>query len=163
MTDGIFGIDPRVARPLLIGSVALNVFLGGVLAVQMMREVAGKTPIKAYLWDKAPGWVGPADAALLRSSLAAHDQEIDRAQMQLAGALADAREALRQDPVDPRAVQTSVARVVERRQALEALISRVMTDAMLKMSRDGRERIATEIHPLPGSSPAVTEIKVETR
>ena len=156
-TPTMFG-EERTARWILLGSLALNLFLvgagGAFLARHYFAERAGAaTPLDhsvgARIERIAASLPGP-DADILRREYRANAVAVDASRDAYRKARDDVRQTLRVDPFDAGAMRAAMISTRAARQNFDQLLQDVIASAAAKMSAAGRSKLAE--WP-PGSRP----------
>jgi uncharacterized membrane protein len=102
MSEERTGRSGRLTRILLLGSVCLNLVLGGYIAVQLLT--AERRPMAAMLTprllDRVASQLPPADADILRQVFRRKEVEIRAARTDLDKAIAEALAQLGQPELD---------------------------------------------------------------
>ena len=150
---------PRWATFALFASLAVNLFLGGVLAGEWVRGKA-PSPTAAAL-DPAPpangetvvrGIIQRALAAIpaeqrgaVEQRLAGHRLEIQRANRELRAARERVRDFFLADPIDRPALERAYAEQRERNLALQTATQRAVLDAMIDLPLETRRAVVATL------------------
>jgi len=137
--------SPRIV---LIGSLALNVFLGTVLVVHRPPPPNGP-PSPARIAEKIAETLPPADAAALREAVARHQAEIE-AGFRIFHATPDRVRAALADPAfDPEALRPIFEEGRAGHDRTDQAIADLVIEATRAMSAEGRATLARWRPPPP--------------
>jgi len=157
-TSTMFG-EERTTRWILLGSLALNLFLVGATGAFFARHYFAERAGAAAPLDRgvasrierlAATLPGP-DADILRGEYRANAVAVDASRDAYRQAQDDVRQTLRVEPFDPEAMRAAMLKTRAARQNFDQLLQDVIASAAAKMSTGGRSRLAD--WP-PGSRPA---------
>jgi uncharacterized membrane protein len=145
-----FRVSPR---PLLLGSLALNLFFIGIAVALAIRAPAPST------WDRdvfvraerLAATLPPADADVLRSEMQADRDAIASLQSKYYASREAIRATLRKEPFEPAAMRQAMTATRASRQAYDQAIQGAFAVAASKMTPAGRVALAN--WP-PGRKPA---------
>ena len=133
-------------------SLALNVFLGTVLA---LREPGPKHPLRPFgppdpikIAERMSRDLPAADAAILRNAFIAHSAEFAELRSKAGGFPDHLRAVLTSEPFNAQAVSVAAQAVIAEHSAFESKVSTVLVEALSAMSPEGRRKFAE--HPIPG-------------
>ena len=132
------------SRWLLLGSLALNLFLIGAAVAIAIRAPAPPA------WDRnvfvrverIATTLPPSDAALLRGQIKANREAIEDTQTKYRTAQDTIRATLRQQPFDPAAMREAMAKTRAARQNFDQTIQGVFATTAAQMSAAGRHALA---------------------
>lgn len=141
---------------LLVASLAVNVFLGATVGTHLLREPKGP-PRPGQMLEDMAGALPPADAQILRQAMEVHREELrpedDNPQQQHE----KMRRILAADPFDLDAFKQFTSEFRARRDRVGETIGNVLADALPRMSREGRKRLADMPPPGPPPGPPPRE------
>lgn len=131
---------------LVLASLALNVFLLGLLAALYLgplltddgrpdRSAAGRI-------ERIAANLPPADAEVLRAEFRTKAATIDAARDKIEAAQEVVRQRLRAEPFDPGALRAAMGEARAARQSFFSGLNDVVTAAATRMSTDGRDKLA---------------------
>jgi len=133
----------KVLGGVLLLSLALNLFLGGMLVSRFRQHApGGSEPKVERMIDRMADTLAEADGRILREVYRAHQSEFDQLAADLQGARSEVRKALSTDPFDQQALQAAFARQRQRRQAIHEGIHGVLVEAAPRLSAEGRRRLS---------------------
>jgi uncharacterized membrane protein len=137
------------ARPSMLISLALNLFLLGILGAVAVRGYAPAASTEHRIsWtpasriERLASALPAADASELRVEFQSQSQLIDALNAQYRSAQEHVRAALRAEPFVVDAVRAAMADMRVVRQKLEAQLQDVIATASAKMSSQGRQDLA---------------------
>jgi len=132
------------SRWLLLGSLALNLFFVGVVIAVAIRAPASPSAERSIFarFERLAATLPPADADLLRGRIAASRAAIEEAQNNYRATQELTRETLRQDPFDPAAMQTAMAKSRAARQSFDQVVQGAFAGSAAQMSSAGRHALA---------------------
>lgn len=136
-----------VARRWRIGlviSLALNLFLGGVVGVWALRPVfrMSPQPESTRIIDHMASRLQPADAAILRGVYDKQSDKLVALSQQLRAARAKMRRNLRAEPFDAAALEASMDEVRHTRMELMKALEGIVSEGAAAMSPNGRQALA---------------------
>jgi uncharacterized membrane protein len=137
-------------RYLLIGSLALNLFLAGVLGVWAMRPYFHRQPPPPQpgtVSERIANRLPEVDRPVLRQAFAKRQGEINRLFEESRKAQQESRAALRANPFDAAAFDAAAERNRATRNALQDAVHAAMREAAMGMSAEGRERLMPRRRP----------------
>lgn len=139
---------------LVLASVAVNLFLGGILAAHVLGRPfhPPPPPDPAHFVDRLAHSLPSQDGETLRHAFEAHETDIAQAVVEARMARQRAALQLEAEKLDLNALQAALDDVNAKNTALETLLQKTMVDALKNMSRDGRVRLA-EMMPMGGPPP----------
>jgi len=148
-TSTMFG-EERTARWILLGSLALNLFLVGATGAFFARHyfaerAAASAPADrsvAARIERLATTLPPADADILRGEYRANAVAVDESRDAYRKAQDDVRQTLRVEPFDPGAMRAGMIKTRAARQTFDQLLQDVVASAAAKMSAGGRTRLA---------------------
>lgn len=133
----------------LAASLALNLFLGGVVAGRLIGPPGhgprGGPPSPERMIEDMAGALGPEDARVLRAEFAA----VPRPTLDFDAAREPIARALRADPFDPDAFKAAIVHAEGLADQGKAAVLNAVVSAIGKMSIDGRRRLADWRPPGP--------------
>lgn len=134
----------RWLRNGLIASLALNLFLGGIIGVWAVRPLFRDNPQPSVggMMDRMAARLPEADRPVLRQAFGKRQDEIGRLFQEARQAQQAVRKSLRAQPFDPAAYDAATARAREARAAIETVMQSATREAALGMSAEGREKFA---------------------
>lgn len=148
MNDGTSASDGRGRRWMRIGliaSVALNLFLAGVVGVwavkPMFHDRGGPPGGATTIADRMASRLPDADGKVLRQAFEKHHEEMRKLFDEARAAQRDSRRALRATPFDPAAFAAAAQRSSAARGAAQDAFSQAMGEAAAAMSPDGRAKL----------------------
>jgi uncharacterized membrane protein len=130
------------SRWLLLGSLALNLFLIGLMAALITREPPAIDRSPAGRIDALASALPVADGAKLRASFAANRAGVDGARKKYEESRDGIRAVLRREPFDNAALRTAMAESRAARQEFDTALQAVMAQAAGEMSPAGRTALA---------------------
>lgn len=142
----------KITLWILLGSMALNVFLAIVIGKHMAIPPfppPRPTRIIEEIADKLP----KADAQILRDSLNAHEAELKEEDHGPEVFHKKMRDVLTAPQFDPEAFRAVADEFQARRERIGSTLTRVMLDALPKMSPEGRQAVADFKPPPPPPRP----------
>jgi len=148
-TSTMFG-EERTARWILLGSLALNLFLVGATGAFFARHyfadrAAASAPLDRSLAariERLAATLPPSDADILRGEYRANAPAVDASRDAYRKAQDDVRQTLRADPFDPEAMRAAMIKTRAARQTFDELLQDVIASAAAKMSIGGRSKLA---------------------
>ena len=145
MSEERTGRSGRLTRILLIGSVCLNLVLGGYIAVQLLA--AERRPMAAMLTprllDRVASQLPPADADILRQVFRRKEAEIRAARTDLDKAIAEALAQLGQPELDVVKLRSAVETAREKRNSQGDILLEGFFEALERISPEGRKALVT--------------------
>jgi len=133
---------------ILTASLALNVFLATVLVV-VYRPHHQPPPGLSEIAERIAETLPPADAVILRESVAAHAPEIERWH-RVSRAMPDRiRAVLGKETFEPDALRPLFDELAVIHQRMDEALASLVTDAATRMSPEGRSVIARWRPPPP--------------
>ena len=137
----------RVFIPL---SLALNVFLVFVVATSLDRGRDGPPPPPPLaMIERMAGHLPPADAAILRKALAAHESAMKESDVALRSVPNRVRAALEATPFDADALRAAFAEGRTARGRMDDVFETVFVEAVSHMSDAGRAALGAWEPPPP--------------
>lgn len=134
----------RWLRVALVASLALNLFLAGIMGVwavkPLFRGHHGSGPGEGIV-ERLAGRLPEADQPILRQAFAKRP-DIGRLLEEARKAQQDARRTLRANPFDPEAFRAATERVRAARDAAQSEIHQAVREAATQMSAEGRTKLA---------------------
>jgi uncharacterized membrane protein len=124
----------------LLAALALNLFLGSVIAGHWMQPEPRIWNAAAIIERRAER-LPEADAAVLRATFAEHREALERHFEALRASRAQARAAAGRAPFDRRALAAALADVRSRTDALQRSFHDLYLDVAPQISADGREAL----------------------
>lgn len=149
-----WGDRARWLKIALVGSVALNLFLAGVIGAWVLRpqfverSASASPPTAGSIASRMAARLPNADRPILHQAFEAHEREIGEHFKQWRMAQQMTRLALRNDPYDGDAFTAAFERAQEARDKFQMAIHQATREAAGRMSHDGRMKLAQS----PGSS-----------
>jgi uncharacterized membrane protein len=149
-TWSIVTTGERPSRSVLLVSLALNLFVvgvGGALAVRHFWPDGSATapapaPTAAARIDRLAATLPGADAEILRAEFRARAVSVEAANTQYRRAQDRIRNALRAEPFRVEPMRAAMAETRATRQRLGEALEDVIASAAVKMSSDGRHKLA---------------------
>lgn len=135
----------RWTRHLLIGSLALNLFLAGVVGVWVLWPVfrgPPPPPEVGGMMERMAARVPEADRPILRQAFGKHREDMSRLFREARQSQQAVRAALRAEPFDIGAYDAASERARQTRAAIEATMQSATREAVMAMSPEGRARFA---------------------
>lgn len=135
----------RWTRHVLIASLALNLFLAGVVGVWALRPVfrgPPPPPEVGGMMDRMASRVPEADRPILRQAFGKHREDMARLFREARQSQQAVRAALRAEPFDIGAYDAASERVRKTRTAIEATMQSATREAVMAMSPEGRAQFA---------------------
>jgi uncharacterized membrane protein len=138
----------KLLAGMLCISVVLNLFLGGVLAggAGSRHKHFGPMALAASHGEYMSQWIGrflePTDAAAFGDAVQAQSTALKQAHDHVRQATKDVASVFEQDPPDAVSLQTALDRLGEAKDEVNASVKRIVQDAYLRLSPDGRRRLA---------------------
>lgn len=150
MNDGTSVSDGRGRRWMrgaLIVSVAVNLFLAGVVGVwavkPMFRDRGGEPPGGATsIAERMASRLPETDGQILRQAFQKRHDDMRKLFDEARAAQRDSRRALRATPFDPAAFAAASQRSIAARTAVQEAFNQAMGEAAAGMSTDGRAKLA---------------------
>jgi uncharacterized membrane protein len=135
----------RLTRALLVGSVCLNLALGGYIAVQVLRPEP--RPIASFLMpqiiERIAGQLPPQDADILRQVFRGRQADVLAARVQLDKAIAQALVQLGRPELDLAQLRAAVDLARDKRNLQVNLLLEGFFEALERMSPEGRKALVT--------------------
>jgi len=139
-----------VARPrsrakiFLVVSIALNLFLGGMMIAWHMRPPPPPPPGPWFerMIQRMSMDLAPADRDLLQASYQAHRPDLDRMDKEVVAAREQVGAAMRAEPFDPAALEQAMANARDAREPVVEAVEQAVAEAAAKMSPEGRKKLA---------------------
>jgi hypothetical protein len=135
-------------------SLAINLALGTYYAGKSWRE-RQPPPVLPQAMLRSPGGMAAervleravlrlsvSDAAVLRAGIAAHADDMAKAQLAYLADLDLLRAAVLAEPIDRDALRARIAATEQSRLLLEPVIEAIILDVVPKLSPDGRRKLA---------------------
>jgi len=145
MSEERTGRSGRLTRLLLIGSVCLNLVLGGYIAVQLLTTE--RRPVAALLTprllDRLASQLPPQDADILRQVFRRRAMEVRTARADLDKAIAEALEQLGQPELDVVKLRSAVDNAREKRNRQGDILLEGFFEALERISPEGRKALVT--------------------
>ena len=130
------------SRWLLLGSLALNLFLIGLMVALITREPPATDRSPAGRIDGLASTLPAADGAKLRANFAANRANVDGARKKYEDSREAIRAVLRREPFDNAALRAAMAESRAARQEFDTALQAVMAQAAGEMSPAGRAALA---------------------
>jgi uncharacterized membrane protein len=138
----------RPRRWLLVGSLALNLFLVGVVAAYQMRgAVPAAQPSARLNIDQIAETLPPADADRLETVFRSHAAELSEYTTAIRQSQDRERDLFRATPFDPKPVGDVMALARFNHDAAKRVIHEVILEAATQMSPAGRAKLAEWASP----------------
>jgi len=140
--------NERPSRSILLVSLALNLFVigvGGALAARhFLADGSAPEPARtaAARIDRLAATLPGADAEILRAEFRARAVSVEAANTQYRRAQDRIRNALRAEPFRVEPMRAAMAETRATRQRLGEALEDVIASAAVKMSSDGRHKLA---------------------
>ncbi len=143
----------------LVGSIALNLFLVGVVGAWVLKPslFSGRgpggppgLPTAASIADRIANRLPAADKPILQQAFQEHEKEIRDRLEEMRAAQQNFRRSLRTSPYDPAAFSAAFERLQEARGKANLAIHQAVRDAAGAMSHDGRIKMALPPPPRRG-------------
>ncbi len=124
----------------LVASLALNLFLGGMVIADVVKSAGAGTAVgpRRSLSAALPA----DDRSALRTELDAARDAYGVQRREIREAVDEVRSALRADPFDPEVLEAALERARDRGLSARALAHRALVAAAGRMSADGRATLA---------------------
>lgn len=134
----------RALRLVLIGSLALNLFLAGILGVWAARPLFHDRPGAAAggMMERMARRLPERDQPVMRQAFEKRQQEIERRFDELRRAQQEVRRSLRADPFESESFDRAFARAGAARGEVHATFHQIFREAAPHMSPMGRARLA---------------------
>lgn len=150
----------RASRPILLASLALNLFFIGLgVALALRHSAAGSSSVAEsprapeVRIERLAEMLPAADAQKLRAQFRARAVAIDAARDAYLRSRATVSGALRAEPFSAERLRAAMTQARTRRQMLEEALQDVVTSAAVGMSAEARGRLAEQSHPQAGDGP----------
>ena len=130
------------SRWLLLGSLALNLFLIGLMVALVTREPPAPDRSPAGRIDGLAAALPAADGAKLRANFAANRASVEGARNKYEDSRDKIRAVLRREPFDTTALRAAMAESRAARQEFDTALQAVMAQAAGEMSPAGRAALA---------------------
>jgi uncharacterized membrane protein len=140
----------------MIASLALNLFLAGVVGAWLVRPAlfrpAAAPPVTLglpadRLGERIARRLPPSDRPIIRDAFKNHEQEIRQRLEEWRNALQTSRRSLRADPFDPDAFTAAFNRAEDARNGYQRAVHQAVREAATAMSPEGRIKLT---QPPPG-------------
>ena len=139
-----------VARPrsrtrvFLVLSLALNLFLGGVMVAWHMRPPPPRPPGPWFerMIHGMSGELSPADRDILQTSYQARRPDLDRMDKEVQAARERVGAAMRAQPYDPATLEQAMAEARDAREPVVESVEQAVAEAAAKMSPEGRMKLS---------------------
>jgi uncharacterized membrane protein len=126
----------------LLCSVALNLFLGGMLISRIKSaHQAGAEPKIERMIERMAASVSESDGQVLRTVFRSHQAEIAQRVAALRDAREEARKAFGAEPFNETGLEAAFAQQRQRRQAVHEAIHGVLVEAAPRLSAEGRRKL----------------------
>lgn len=129
-------------RIFLAVSIALNLFLAGMMIAWQMRPSPPPGPWFERMIQRMSADLPPADRDILLSSYETRRQELDRMDKEAQAAREKVRAAMRAQPYDPAALEAAMAAARDVREPVIKTVEQAIVEAAAKMSPEGRTKLA---------------------
>lgn len=131
-------------RIFLAVSLALNLFLGGMMIAWHMRP---PPPPPSGPWfermiQRMSADLPPADRDILQASYRARKGELDRMDKDVQAARERVGAAMRAQPYDPAALEQAMAAARDVREPVVETVEQAVAEAARKMSPEGRQKLS---------------------
>ncbi|WP_448205249.1 periplasmic heavy metal sensor [Azospirillum sp. sgz302134] len=134
-------IGRRLMPIALLGSVGLNLFLGGFLLGRPHHH-GGPPPPERFI-ERVAETLPDADAAILRRAMAEHREDFGRDHARRDDFIRQVQALLSAEPFDPKAMQSLFAAHDRAEQDFRDRLQKDLIAAATEMSPEGRHRLAT--------------------
>lgn len=142
--------EERTSRWLLLGSLALNLFLVSAAGALAARHYFAPAAQPAATLDRSIGarmerlaaTLPPADADVLRTTYRADVASVEASRDGYRKAQDDVRQILREEPFRPDAMRAAMVKTRTARQGFDEAVQDVIATAAGKMSPAGRNKLA---------------------
>lgn len=137
-----------IARPggrtriFLVVSLALNLFLAGMMVAWHMRPPPPPGPWFERMIQRMSGDLAPADRDILQAAYQARRPELDRMDKDVQAARERVGAAMRAQPYDPAALEKAMADARDAREPVVETVEQAVAEAAAKMSPEGRMKLA---------------------
>ena len=139
-----------VARPrnrakiFLVLSLALNLFLGGMMIAWHMRPPPPRPPGPWFerMIQGMSSELPTADRELLQASYQARKPELERMDKDVQAARERVGAAMRAQPYDPAALEQAMANARDAREPVVETVEQAVAEAAARMSPEGRMKLA---------------------
>ncbi len=149
-------LTPSRLRAILVGSIALNLFLLAIVGAQRWRAVQLQrmaVPASSFVEglgiqdteDSLQEFVkrlSPDDTAILEKATRARLIEILNARRDFAAAVQRTRAEIARDPVDPTALRAAIIEARQQRQRSGPVLEGILLEAVPQMTLEGRRALA---------------------
>lgn len=134
----------------LVGSIALNLFLAGLVGAWLLRPAfigsraspAGVSSLTAdHIADRIARRLPEPDKPIIRQAFKQHEQEIALSLKAWREAQQMSRRSLRAEPFDPAAFTAAFTRSQEARLTYQMAVHQAVREASLAMTREGRLKL----------------------
>ena len=130
------------SRWLLLGSLALNLFLIGLMVALITRDPPAADRSPAGRIDSLASALPAADGATLRANFATNRGNVEGARKRYEDSREGIRAVLRREPFDNAALRAAMAESRAARQEFDTALQAVMAQAAGEMSPAGRAALA---------------------
>lgn len=131
-------------RIFLVVSLALNLFLAGVMVAWHMRPPPPPPPGPWFdrMIQRMAADLPPADRDILQSAYQVRKGELDRMDKDVQAARERVSAAMRAQPYDPAALEQAMAAARDAREPAVETVEQAVADAAARMSPEGRIKLA---------------------
>lgn len=129
-------------RWLLLASLAINLFLAGLIAAFLWREPAPVDRTVGTRIEEIASFLPRADGDKLRAEFSANRASVEGTRAKYEESREAIRQALRREPFDAVALRDAMTRTRTRRQEFDTALQNVFAKAATDMSAGGRAAMA---------------------
>lgn len=131
-------------RIFLAVSLALNLFLGGMMIAWHMRPPPPPPPGPWFerMIQRMSGDLSPADREVLQASYQARRPDLERMDKDVVAAREQVGAAMRAEPFDPAALEQAMAQARDAREPVVETVEQAVAEAAAKMSPEGRKKLS---------------------
>lgn len=143
MTTAVRRPGSRI-RIFLALSIALNLFLGGMMIAWHMRPPPSPPPGPWFerMIQRMSADLAPADRDILQSAYEARRPDLDRMDKEVQAARDRVNAAMRAQPYDPAVLEKAMAESRDTREPVIETVEQAVAEAAAKMSPEGRKKLA---------------------
>ena len=138
----IAGLSTKVLGAGLLLSLAINLFLGGMLVSRLRPHQGGAEPRIERMIERMAAALPDADARILRQVYGVHQVQFDQVVAELQQSRDEVRKVMGANPFDSHALQSAFAQQRQRRQAIHEAIHEVLVEAAPQLSPEGRKKLS---------------------
>lgn len=132
----------RTIKTLLFASVALNLFLAGIVTTHWWRPFFHERPRGVEeVVERVTRSLGEKDASMVRATFQASQPKLATLLADLQQARRDVRAKLTAEPFDPAAFHAAINTAHSKREAYDQAMRDVIVQAVDQLSPDGRQHL----------------------